>query len=315
MKLIIQIPCYNEEHTLPATLRDLPVSIGGIDVIETLVVDDGSSDGTVEAARALGVNHVARLGVNRGLAFAFKEGLRVALDRGADIIVNTDADNQYNAADIPMLIAPILSGDAEIVIGERPISDSPHFSPLKKLLQKVGSWVVRKISNTTVQDAPSGFRAFSRSAAQQLNVFNEYTYTLETIIQAGHKGLAVVSVPIRVNPVTRESRLVSSLGNYVKKSMLTMFRFFVVYRPLRFFVPLAIVLAASGFLISLRFLIFFLMGDGGGHVQSLILSVFLMGSGLLMFSLGLLADLISVNRKLMEELQARLAIIEDRMNK
>jgi len=313
MKLVIQIPCYNEEKSLPEAFACLPKTIDGIDQIEYLIIDDGSTDKTVEVAKNLGATEILSLPSNQGLARAFTAGLEKAVSMGADIIVNTDADNQYNADDIPLLIQPILDSKADIVIGERPISDIQHFSPIKKSLQKLGSWAVRQVSGTDVKDAPSGFRAFSRKAASQLNVFNEYTYTLETIIQAGHKGMAVTSVPVRVNGETRESRLVKSISSYVKRSVLTMFRIFIVYRPMRFFIPLALLLFVPGLLISLRFLFFFIQGSGDGHIQSLILSVFLMGSSLLTLVLGLVADLISVNRKLLEKLQARMAQLEDKL--
>jgi len=306
MKLVIQIPCYNEEESLPEAFAELPRSIPGITEIEYLIIDDGSSDKTVEVAKKLGAHKIASLPQNRGLAKAFTTGLETALNMGADIVVNTDADNQYDAKDIPKLIQPILEGKADIVIGERPISNIAHFSPIKKALQKLGSWAVRQISGTDVKDAPSGFRAFSRKAAAQLNVFNEYTYTLETIIQAGHKGIAVVSVPVGVNGETRESRLVKSISSYVKRSVLTMLRIFIVYRPVRFFIPLALLLFIPGIILSLRFLYFFAAGAGDGHIQSIILSVFLMGSSLLVATLGVLADLISVNRKLLEQLKLQL---------
>ncbi len=282
-------------------------------MIEYLIIDDGSSDNTSEVAREIGAHHIVRFPKNLGLAKAFAAGLEKALEAGADIIVNTDADNQYNAADIPKLIQPILDKKADMVIGERPISDIAHFSFLKKCLQKMGSWMVRQVSRTNVQDAPSGFRAFSRSAAQQLNVFNAYTYTLETIIQAGHKGIAIESVEIGVNGETRESKLVKSIFSYVKKSVLTMLRMFIVYRPMWFFSSLSICLFVPGLLLSIRFLYFYLEGMGNGHIQSLILSTFLMASSLLTITLGLLADLISVNRKLMEKLQTKLHKIEDKL--
>ena len=247
MKLIIQIPCFNEEGSLPESLKYLPRQIPGFDSVQWLVVDDGSTDRTVEVARAAGVDHIISLASNGGLAKAFSAGLEECLRLGADVIVNTDADNQYNADDIPLLVEPILRGEADMVIGERPISSIRHFSPLKKLLQKWGSAVVRSMSRTDVRDAPSGFRAFSRDAAMRLNVFSEYTYTLETIIQAGQEGMVVKSVPIRVNGETRPSRLVKSIGSCVKRSVLTMFRVFVIYRPMRFFGFLALLVFIPGF--------------------------------------------------------------------
>lgn len=313
MKLIIQIPCYNEEEALPEAVACLPKAIPGIDVVEYLIVDDGSRDRTVEVARQCGVHHVVRLPSNRGLAAAFSAGLEACLRLGADIIVNTDADNQYNAADIPLLVAPILAGDADMVVGERPIASIEHFSPLKKLLQKWGSAVVRSISRTDVRDAPSGFRAISRDAAMRINVFSEYTYTLETIIQAGQVGMVVQSVPIRVNGETRPSRLVRSIPSYVKRSVLTMLRVFVIYRPMRSFGLLAVLAFIPGFLLGLRFLYFYATGEGDGHVQSVILAALLMGSGLLLAIVAIITDLISVNRRLLQKLQWQLRKLEDRI--
>jgi glycosyltransferase involved in cell wall biosynthesis len=310
LKLVIQIPAFNEAATLGLTLGDLPRHLPGIDTVEWLVVDDGSTDATAEVARRHGADHVVRLPVNRGLARAFTTGVEAALRAGADIIVNTDADNQYRAADIPALIAPILAGDADMVIGARPIDDMAHFSRVKKLLQRAGSRVVQLASSTRVPDAPSGFRAFSRQAALQINVFNNYTYTLETIIQAGQKGLAVISVPVGVNPDLRPSRLVRSLPQYLGLSALTIARIFVTYRPLRFFFAIGALLGLAGGLIGLRFLVEFARGHGQGHVQSLILTAILLIGAMLFFTLGLLADLISVNRRLLEDLRTRLARLE-----
>lgn len=312
MKLIIQIPCYNEAETIGSTLAQLPRSLPGIDVIEWLIVDDGSADGTADIAVDAGADHVVRLPQNRGLARGFAAGLEAAIKQGADIIVNTDADNQYNASDIDKLVAPVLAKEADIVIGERPITSIQHFSRIKKTLQKWGSFVTRKFSRTDVQDAPSGFRAFSRSAARRLNVFSEYTYTLETIIQAGQNGMVVKSVPIRVNGETRPSRLVKSVFSYVKRSTLTMLRIFVVYRPLRFFLAFSVVSFLGGFALGLRYLYFHLIGEGG-HVQSVILAALLIGASLLLFMIGLIADLISVNRRLLEKIQWRLGELEDRV--
>lgn len=312
MKLIIQIPCFNEAETLAVTLRDLPRRLPGVDAVEWLVIDDGSTDDTSAIARAEGVDHLVRLPANRGLARAFMAGLEGCLRAGADVIVNTDADNQYCAADIPALIAPVLRGTADLVIGERPISQIGHFSFAKKVLQRVGSRVVRLASNTRVPDAPSGFRAFSRSAAVQLNVFNEYTYTLETIIQAGQKGLAVVSVPVRVNADLRPSRLVRSIPSYIQRSTFTILRIFMTYRPLRFFFTFGFVALIPGILIGSRFLYLFWEGYGQGHVQSLILAAILIVVAALFFMLGLLADLISVNRRLLEDLRTRLTNLEHR---
>ncbi|MDQ8186382.1 glycosyltransferase family 2 protein [Pelagicoccus sp. SDUM812002] len=313
MKVIIQIPCYNEAETLKATLEDLPRKLEGVDVVEWLVIDDGSTDDTSAVARGCGVDHVVSIPRNRGLASAFSTGLAACLECGADVIVNTDADNQYSAADIPKLVAPILQGRAEMVIGERDIAGIEHFSFLKKCLQKLGSSVVRSLSHTDVGDAPSGFRAISRSAASRLNVFSEYTYTLETIIQAGQNGISIVSVPIRINGKTRPSRLVKSIPSYVKRSVLTMFRIFLIYRPMRVFLLMASICGFFGLLLGLRFLFFFLTGDGAGHVQSLILTALLLGSSLGFFVLALLADLIAVNRRLLEKTNWRLGQIEERL--
>ncbi|MCG8528488.1 MAG: glycosyltransferase family 2 protein [Opitutales bacterium] len=314
IKLIIQIPCYNEEKSLPETLKCLPKKIEGIDCVEWLIIDDGSNDRTIEIAKLNGVDHIIRFPQNQGLAKAFIAGIDASCARGADIIVNTDADNQYCADDIPKLIRPILTREADMVVGERPISEIKHFSPLKKALQRFGSFVVRQLSHTDIVDAPSGFRAFSKHAAMQLNVFNEYTYTLETIIQAGHKGIAITSVPIRVNGETRPSRLVKSVFSYVKKSGLTMLRIFVTYRPLFFFVTLGGILSSFGFVLALRFLYHYFMGDGDGMVQSLILAALMMGSGFFLMVTALIADLISVNRKLLENLQVKISRIEDSLS-
>lgn len=306
MKLIIQIPCFNEEFSLPITLNELPRQVPGFHSVEWLVIDDGSSDRTAEVAKRLGVNHIVKHQHNQGLAKTFMTGINACLERGADIIVNTDADNQYNAADIPLLTDPILRGDAEIVIGERPISKIAHFSPLKKLLQKVGSGMIRWISDTNIKDAPSGFRAFSRHAAQQLIVFNEYTYTLETIIQAGQKNIAMTSVPIRTNGDLRPSKLVKSKRSYIKKSISTMIRIFTIYRPLRVFSLISIILLGAGVALGIRYLALSLAGSGDGHVQSLILSSILLVTGFQAILFALLADLQSANRKLLEEIRLKL---------
>lgn len=303
IKVVIQIPCFNEEESLPATLAELPRTLEGVDEVEWLVIDDGSTDRTVSVARELGVDHVVNLPENRGLAAAFMAGLRQALRAGADIVVNTDADNQYHAGDIAKLIAPILEGRAEMVIGARPIADTEHFSPLKKRLQRAGSWVVRKVSCTSVPDAPSGFRAISREAALQLNVFNDYTYTLETIIQAGQRGLAVTSVPVRTNGPTRPSRLVRSTASYVWRSTWTILRIFMIYRPRRFFTYLGAVPAAAGVLLGLRYLVLLAMGTTRGHAPSLILAAVLLLGGLASWIFGLVADLLAVNRRLLEDIQ------------
>jgi glycosyltransferase involved in cell wall biosynthesis len=303
VKLIIQIPCLNEEASLPVTLAELPRQLPGVDVIEYLVVDDGSTDQTVQVAQAHGVHHIVGFPTNKGLARAFMLGIHASLARGADIIVNTDADNQYVAADIEKLIEPILARRADIVIGARPISMIKHFSPMKKVLQKMGSGVVKLLSGTTVNDAPSGFRAFSRHAAVSLNVFSRYTYTLETIIQAGQKNLLVESVPIRVNGELRPSRLVSSIPSYVRKSLTTIVRMFVVYRPFRFFMVTGGAIFGVGVLVGIRFVYHFMTGRGSGMVQSLILGAVLLMIGFQTMTLGFIADLLSVNRRLLEELQ------------
>lgn len=303
MKLIIQIPCYNEAETLAITLNALPRQIPGFDSIEWLVIDDGSKDNTADVAKEHGVDHVVRLHRNQGLAKAFKAGIDACITLGADVIVNTDADNQYNADDIPLLTQPILEGQAEIVIGERPIDSIDHFSPVKKLLQKLGSWAVRIASRTDIPDAPSGFRAMTRRAAQNMVVFSDYTYTLETIIQAGQKNMAVTSVPIRTNPDLRPSRLVKSIPQYIKRSIITIIRIFVIYRPFRFFASIGLVLLLGGMAISLRFLWYYLTGDGDGHIQSLIMAAVLLTTGFHTVLIAFIADLLAANRKLIEELR------------
>ncbi len=303
MKLIIQIPCFNEAKTLAIALAELPKQLPGIDELELLVIDDGSQDDTVRVARECGVHHVVGFRQNQGLARAFMLGINACLERGADIIVNTDADNQYNAGDIPALIQPILEHRADLVIGARPITQIAHFSPIKKLLQLFGSYVVRRVSGTNVLDAPSGFRAISRDAALTLNVFNDYTYTLETLIQAGQKGMRVVSTPVRVNGDLRPSRLVKSIPSYVKRSILTIFRIFIVYQPLKFFLMLGSVPFVAGLALGVRFLISFFRDGGDGHIQSLILAAVLLLMGFLTYLLAIIADLLSVNRRMLEEIQ------------
>ncbi|HEV7671142.1 MAG TPA: glycosyltransferase family 2 protein [Thermoanaerobaculia bacterium] len=310
MKLIIQIPCLNEEASLPTTLAALPRTLPGIDRVEWLIVDDGSTDRTVEVARAHGVDHVVRFGTNQGLARAFMAGLEGAIRAGADIIVNTDADNQYDAADIPKLIEPILAGRAEMVIGARPIDEITHFSPFKKLLQKIGSWVVRKASGTTIPDSPSGFRAFSRNAALQLNVFSRYTYTLETIIQAGMKGIPITWVAIRTNEDLRPSRLVKGIGDYVRRSVFTILRIFLLYRPLRSFFWVGTAFITPGFFLLVRWLVFYLQGSTRVRAPSLILAAILILIGFQTWSLGFVADLLAANRRLLEENQLRLRRLE-----
>lgn len=309
-KLIIQIPCYHEEATLALTLAPLPRQLPGIDRIEWLVIDDGSRDGTVEVAKRCGVDHIVRLSHNRGLARAFMAGLEASLQAGADIIVNTDADNQYSADDIPKLIEPILDGRAEIVIGARPIDQIEHFSPVKKLLQRLGSWVVRLASNTDVSDAPSGFRAMSRNAAMRLNVFNDYTYTLETIIQAGQNGLTITSVPVRTNGDLRPSRLVKGIPSYVKRSLFTILRIFMIYQPLRFFLWMGSVPFTIGFLLGVRWLWLYFGGTPRAHVPSIVLASLLMLIGVQLGVFGLVADLLGVNRKMLEDVQLRMRRLE-----
>jgi len=305
MKLIIQIPCYNEEQTLSATVADLPRQIDGIDTIEYLVVNDGSRDRTVEVARDVGVHHIVSFKANRGLARAFEAGIDACLRLGADIIVNTDADNQYCGADIEKLVEPVLQNRAEIVIGERPIDDIKHFSPIKKRLQRAGSFVVRIASGTNVPDAPSGFRAYTREAALRVNIINAYTYTLETIIQAGHNRIPMTSVLIRTNPETRESRLFKSMFSYLKRSVLVIIRSFMMYKPLKFFSIIGGLVSTVGVAFIVRWLILSAQGLSGGNVQSLILAAMLIMIGVQFIIAGMQADVISANRKILEDVQYR----------
>lgn len=303
MKLIIQIPCYNEADTLEIALNDLPKQLEGIDEIEYLIINDGSKDKTVEVAQKWGVHHVVNFKQNKGLARGFMAGLDGCLRNGADIIVNTDADNQYCAQDIQKLIDPILKGEADYVIGARPIDQTEHFSWIKKKLQHFGSWVVRKASNTDIPDAPSGFRAMSRECALRINVVNDYTYTLETIVQAGRERFAITSVPVRTNGELRPSRLFHSILGYVKKSMLTILRAYMMYKPLKFFSLLSLAPILVGLIYIFRFIFFALQGFGGGHVQSLILGSTLLIVGFLTFMIGLVADVISANRRILQDTQ------------
>jgi len=305
-RLIIQVPAYHEQDTIGQTLSALPRHIPGFDRVEWLLVDDGSRDRTVEVARAAGIDHVVRLAPNQGLARAFMAGLEACLKLGADVIVNTDADNQYDAACIPELVRPILEGRAQIVVGERPIMQMDDFSLTKRLLQRLGSAVVKFVSATSAPDAPSGFRAMHREAALQTYVFGNYTYTLETLIQAGRKNLAIISVPVRVNRATRPSRLVRSLPSYVFKSLVTIVRIFVLYKPLRFFLLLGTVFLVPGLVIGIRFLIAYWSGEGDGHVQSLILASIQVLMARIIYAAGLIADLIAANRVLLEEIRMRL---------
>lgn len=310
MKLIIQIPCYNEEQTLELAYNDLPRHIDGVDTIEYLIINDGSKDNTVARARELGFHHIVSFKRNKGLAKGFMAGIDACLHLGADIIVNTDADNQYCGADIEKIVRPILEQKADIVIGERPIDQTEHFSWKKKKFQHLGSWVVRVASGTDIPDAPSGFRAYSRDAALRLNVVNEYTYTLETIIQAGNNKTAMTSVPIRTNPETRPSRLFSSMWRYMKRSSTVITRSFVMYKPLTFFMSIGLVLLLFGGVLGVRFLILMAMGEGAGHIQSLILTAILIMMGFQTITIGLLGDTISSNRKLLEDVQYRVRKME-----
>ncbi len=303
MKLIIQIPCFNEAETLAIALAALPREVPGFNKVEWLIINDGSTDDTVKVAKECGVDHIVNFKHNQGLAKGFMAGLNECLKQEADVIVNTDADNQYEAQDIPLLVNPILEHKAEYVIGERPIGHTDHFSPAKKFLQKLGSWIVRKASGTDIPDAPSGFRAMSRECAKQLNVYNNYTYTLETIIQAGQKNMAIASVPIRTNEDSRPSRLLSSIPNYVKKSVITIVRIFVVYRPFRFFMSIAAILLGMGLLLGFRFLYFYFTGDGSGHLQSVVLAGILLVMGFQTGLMAFVADLLAVNRKLLEDIR------------
>lgn len=310
MKLIIQIPCYNEEATLGITLDALPREIQGIETVEYLIIDDGSTDKTVQVAMEHGVHHVVRIRTNRGLANAFMRGLDACIARGADIIVNTDADNQYNADDVETIVQPLLRGEAEIVVGARPIDDIAHWSLFKKLLQKLGSKVVRMASGTQIADAPSGFRAMTRDAAMRINVFDNYTYTLETIIQAGRKNIPIISVPIRTNQELRPSRLMRSIPEYVKRSLFTVTRIFMTYRPFRFFAIPGLVIFIAGLFPTARFLYFYSIGLGSGNIQSLLYSVLFLGSGAALIVTGLIADLIGVNRQLLEDVRTRIREME-----
>lgn len=308
-KLIIQIPCYNEEKTLLTTLEALPKKVEGISEIEVLLINDGSIDKSAQIAEDWGAK-VLNIKPNKGLANAFRSGLQEALNLGADIIVNTDADNQYCADDIAELVKPILEKKADIVVGARDIFSIKEFSPIKKMLQKVGSFVLRLLSSTQVEDAPSGFRAFSREAGIKINVFDNYTYTMETLLQANAKDLKVISVPIRVNEQLRKSKLMKNIFDYIFKSMKTTIRMFIVYRPFRFFITIAGMLAFLGLIIVARFLYYYFMGNGNGHIQSLILAAILLISSVQMGIIAIIGDLLSINRKIMEDVQTRLKKLE-----
>ena len=310
MKLIIQIPSFNEERQLPATLSCLPRVVAGFDQVEVLLIDDGSTDATVEVARSYGVDHIVRLTNNKGLAAAFQAGIDAGLKLGADVIVNTDADNQYNADDIPKLVAPILSGAADMVVGDRQIGMIEHFSPLKKALQRLGSWVVRQASSTAIPDTTSGFRAYNREAALQIQVVSKFTYTLETIIQAGKLLVAVDHVPIRTNPVTRESRLFPSIGAYVRRNILSIFRIYSQYEPLRVFWGGAIIIGIAALAVWIRFLVLFALGHGNGHIQSVVLGAVLLIAAMLLAALGVIGDLLAAQRLLSQRTYERVRRIE-----
>lgn len=306
MKLIIQIPCYNEAQTLPQTVAELPRTLPGVDCIEYLVVDDGSHDETVAVARGLGVHHIVQLPHNMGLAQAFSAGLEASLLRHADIIVNTDADNQYCGADIQKLVEPILRGKAEIVVGDRGVANLPQFSPLKRQLQRLGSWVVSQAAELKVPDATSGFRAFSREAALRTLVLSNYSYTLETLIQAGARRMNVAHVPVHTNGPTRPSRLMRSIPHFLSHSGTTILRAYTLYRPLRVFLTLGLLSIAGGTALGIRFLYYYVQGTGGGHVQSLILAAILVIVGFQVVLIGVVADLIGFNRKILEDVLYRL---------
>ena len=310
MKLIIQIPCLDEEETLPVTLRDLPREVPGFDVVEWLVIDDGSTDRTIEVAREHGVDHIVRLTNNKGLANGFQAGLDAALKLGADVIVNTDADNQYDGRDIPKLVAPIVAGDADMVVGDRQVMTVEHFSPAKKLLQRLGSWVVRQASETAVPDTTSGFRAYNREAALALQVVSKFTYTLETIIQAGKLTVAVDSVPIRTNAKLRESRLFPSMWTYIRRNGTSIFRIYALYEPLKVFMSGAILVGLAAVAVWTRFLVYWLQGDGAGHVQSLILGAVLFNAAMLLGALGVIGDLLSGQRIMLQRVFERVRRVE-----
>jgi glycosyltransferase involved in cell wall biosynthesis len=309
-KLIIQIPCLNEAQTLPATLADLPKSIPGIDAIEVLVIDDGSRDGTSDVARACGVDHIVRLRRNKGLAAAFQAGIDAGLKAGADFIVNTDADNQYAGDEIPKLLAPLLRGDADICIGDRNIQGLSHMSWRKRQLQRLGSWVVRQVSNTSVPDTTSGFRAYTREAALRMTIVSEFSYTLESIIQAGKQRMAITHVPITVNPRTRQSRLFDSVFSYIKRSGATIVRIYAMYEPLKVFTYIGLTIFGAGFLGALRFVYYYFEGAASKHLGSLIAAAVLLIVGFQVLVIGLLADVISGNRKLLEDLIYRVRTLE-----
>lgn len=315
MKLIIQIPCLNEEKTLPKTLQALPKQIEGIDQIEILIIDDGSTDATCDVARQNGVNHIVKFTKHMGLARAFKVGLDAALKAEADIIVNTDADGQYKGEDIPRLIKPILEGKADIVIGNRDIENVKQFSFIKKRLQRIGSRVVRHLSGTNIEDATTGFRAYNRNAALNLNIISDYTYTLESIIQAEHKNLAIANITISTNEVKRKSRLFKSIPEYIKRSIVTIIRVYSMFNPLRLFLTVGVAVGCLGVLLVCRFLFFYLSGQGAGKIQSLILAGAFLIMGFQLVVMGLVSDLIAANRRLIEEILWRVKKVELRQRK
>jgi glycosyltransferase involved in cell wall biosynthesis len=310
MKLIIQIPCLNEEESLPVTLRDLPRKVAGFDAVEWLIVDDGSTDRTIDVAREHGVDHIVRLTNNKGLASGFQAGLDACLKLGADVIVNTDADNQYDGRDVATLVAPILAGDADMVVGDRQVMTIDHFSPAKKTLQRLGSWVVRQASQTSVPDTTSGFRAYNREAALGLQVVSKFTYTLETIIQAGKMTVAIDHVPVRTNPKMRESRLFPSMWTYIRRNGVSLFRIYALYEPLRVFMTAALIVGLVALAVWARFFYFWIDGDGGGHVQSLILGAVLFNAAMVLAALGVLGDLISGQRITLQRIFERVRRVE-----
>jgi glycosyltransferase involved in cell wall biosynthesis len=310
MKLIIQIPCLDEEESLPVTLRELPRELDGFDAVEWLVIDDGSTDRTIEVAREHGVDHIVRLTNNKGLASGFQAGLDACLKLGADVIVNTDADNQYDGRDVATLVAPIIAGEADMVVGNRQVTTIDHFSPAKKTLQRLGSWVVRQASQTSVPDTTSGFRAYNREAALSLQVVSKFTYTLETIIQAGKMTVAIDHVPVRTNPKLRESRLFPSMWTYIRRNGLSIFRIYALYEPLRVFMGAALVVALAAIAVWARFLYFWISGDGAGHVQSLILGAVLFNAAMVLAALGVLGDLIGGQRITLQRIFERVRRIE-----
>jgi glycosyltransferase involved in cell wall biosynthesis len=310
MKLIVQIPCYNEELTLPATFNDIPKIIPGVDTVEIMIIDDGSTDKTIEVAKALGVDHIIINKNNRGLARTFRKGIDECLKRGADIIVNTDGDNQYAGWDIPKLIQPILDGKADLVVGDRNTGKVAHFSALKKFLQRFGSYVVKTLSGVNVPDAVSGFRAYSRETALQLNIVSPFSYTIEALIQAGKKHMAVASVPVETNGKTRESRLFTSIPKFIERQLTTIVRMYAMYQPLRVFFFIGVTLSILGAFPILRFLFYYFTGEGNGHIQSLILGGTFTILGFISFLIALVADLINFNRMLIEQTLEKVRRIE-----